>query len=146
MCIRDSIWSKDIQKLNMINTKQQFVEEYQNLYINSLSSSYLNWKKYEKIDIYIWSWFYYLVDDTQRNILNSSDLYYTWISIDWNVVDNLEISLFPYNLKCSLCSLKNWYVTTWNSTKFKVSHKDWKRYWCFKISNYNCRLIEYICD
>ncbi len=139
-------WSKNIQKLNVLTFKQQFIEKYQTLYMNSISSSYIAGKKYEKIDIHMWSGFYYSIDEEKNKLLDLSDFHYSWIRLDWNPVGNIMIRLSPYKIKCNLYSDKDWESTEWKQIKFILSHKNNYKAWCFRISNYNCKLTEYICN
>lgn len=138
-------WSERIQTLNTLTFKQQFIEKYQGLYMNSLSSSYIDWKKYEKINIYIAPGFTYSTDAWTKDLLDFTDYYYTWISMDDKPVNGLKVEFMPYKLKCNLYANIDG-SATWSNVKFAISNKKWKTSRCFTIINSNCKLVEYRCE
>lgn len=134
--------SQRIQKLNLLTFKQQFIQKYQGVYMNSLSSSYINWQKYDKIDVYLWDWLYYMVKEKKINLLDFSEFVYSGMQIDSVAVSGIKISLIPYNIKCEISSS----VWSGKNAKFEISHKLQKKKWCFGVLNANCKMIEYPCE
>lgn len=134
--------SQRIQKLNLLTFKQQFIEKYQGLYMNSLSSSYIDWKKYDKINVHLWTWLYYMVGEKKTDLLDFSEFYYSGMQIDGKSVKELQISFAPYKIKCDISSS----LWSWKEAKFRILHKFENKIRCFGISNTNCKLIESTCE
>lgn len=141
------LWSQRINKLNDMNTKQNFVSKYQELYMNSITSSYFSWKKYDRINVDIDSkWFFLSIDSWfNYSLIDLSDFYFTGISADSKVVNWFKVKLYPYQIKCDLSYSWSSNSVIVESVNFVLKQKITNTSRCFKISNYNCKIIETSC-
>lgn len=140
------IWSERINKLNDMNTKQNFVAKYQELYMNSITSSYFNGQKYGSINIDIGSgWAYFAIDSWSRYpLIDAKTFSFTGISINSKNVNWFKIKMSPYQIKCLLSTGANQDVTI-KKVDFRLKANNANNYRCFKISNYNCKIVEVRC-
>jgi prepilin-type N-terminal cleavage/methylation domain-containing protein len=135
--------------LNNKNIKEQFISNYDTLYSNNMTTNYYMWNLYTDLEIafILWyTWFDYIykwygadnifsgttrVDGGIYEIIN--------ISIDWEEMEDVTISLVPYILGCNI----NWWQNQLAEIEIFVNNA--KNY-CFEINSDNCRMYSVSCD
>lgn len=138
----DRIWF-----LNNKNIKEQFLDSYSLLQSNNTMTNYYLWKIYKNLDINfdIWSdkfaYKYNLYDSsfTWQTYVDGGSYQINKLNVDWKNVSNLNISMTPYVLWCTIQDQNS------AEAELGILVNNSKQY-CFKINSDICRIVSISCE
>ena len=148
-----------INLLNDKNVQEEFIAQYDKLYLTAMNTNYISWQIYDKLDIILknwWTWIQYQYK-LWDNVVESwfSDLLNWKIEINVSQGDAtvkkapLTITFTPYELWCSF-SGNNTNSTTHakekDSRNFSIKINNTSREYCFSINKNVWRLMKAKCD
>lgn len=147
--------AKRIAELKYQTSKEQFVNDINNLYSESLTSNYYNQKRYALLDISLASWSkirdYTYVDSDGQIVFSGAGqidkMFLSNIFINKNQSQNQNgtINIKPYTLWCKISFTENEKTATWSVLEFWLTSDDTQKTYCFEIKSNNCKLIEKVC-
>ncbi len=136
----DRIWL-----LKNKNTQEQFISQYEDLFLKNIMSNYYWQEIYQKLDInmYVgWENLEYIYSNhwnffTGNTTIDAGNLEIKDLSLDWQKVNYLSVSLVPYSLECSI----NWKNL---NAEIEILANNSKNY-CFGLQSDNCRIKNISC-
>lgn len=148
-----AFWSY-LKTIHFKNNKELFLINFDSISSHSMSSSYYNWKKFDKLNLVIWDQKSFF---TKKALSWSNEIFlwkenldvsvFSWFTYSWNSsIDFNTWNIFfeSYKLGCYLSWSSNRF-TTWN-VYFDLKSTIWAWKYCFKLNLESCRLVENNCD
>ncbi len=159
-----SVWLNfSWDKIDLIKNQQyvyKFIDKYNNFYIKNLQTKRINWKTYNKLQIFItnsWNYIqasYLYANQTWQKI--SDPTFFSWNNYQdffklprWNFIiswnQNITITFKPLSNFCQI------FLLDWNNSKpiskikFYIKFDDQKKY-CFIIKQPLCQLQKIKCE
>ncbi len=138
-------WNR-IWLLKNKNIQEQFISQYEDLFLKNIMSNYY-WKDiYQKLDINIyvgWKNLEYVYSNywnsfTGYTIIEAGSLEIKNLNLWWQKKSYLNVALEPYNLKCSI----NWQNDL--NAEIEIFVNNSKSY-CFWLQSDNCRIRNISC-
>ncbi len=145
-----SIWisGNRVQWLKVKSIQEQFVHNYNNVYLKNMLTNYYSWTIYDKMTVNFAKWedkigYFYsnYPEDVQYAFAKEWMYEINQIFLDERLFDFVKVNFTPYTLWCEIADSTG---NTWKNLLLNLLINS-KEY-CFKINHSLCRLEKTDCD